>query len=87
MLFRSRLANVWHGGDIGELDEFDRRRRRVAVEYVQADSHSNWLVLREADPVRRSALHADLRAAAADPVRHVERARRTAMLDAVRSSL
>ena len=82
-----RLAKVWHGAAETELDEFDSRRRRVAVEYVQADSHANWLVLREADPVKRAGLHADLRAAAADPTRHLERARRTAMLDAVRSSL
>lgn len=82
-----RLAKVWHGADEVELDEFDALRRRVAIEYVQADSHANWLVLREADPEKRAGLHADLRAAAADPTRHLERSRRTAMLDAVRSSL
>ena len=82
-----RLARVWHGADDTELDEFARLRRSVAVDYVQADSHANWLVLREPDPDRRRALHDDLRAAAADPERQRERARRTAMLDAVRSSL
>jgi len=44
-------------------------------------------VLREPDPVKRAAMHADLAAAAADPERHRERVRRTAMLDAVRSHL
>jgi len=82
-----RLAKVWHGADRRELAAFAERRKKVAVEYVQADSHANWLALREADPVKRGALHADLRAIAADPGRHKERARRTAMLDAVRASL
>ena len=55
--------------------------------YVQTDSHANWLVLREPDPDRRAELQADLRAIAADPVRHRERMQRTAMLDAVRDNL
>jgi len=82
-----RLARVWAGESDELLDEYDRLRRRVATEFVQADSHANWLVLREADPGRRQELQADLRAVAADPIRHAERMRRTAMLDSVRSSL
>lgn len=82
-----RLARVWHGDDDALLDEYDELRRRVATEFVQADSHANWLVLREPDPVRRAELQAELQAIAADPERHAERMRRTAMLDAVRSSL
>ncbi len=83
-----RLASVWHG-DAGApvLDGYDSARRRVATEYVQADSHANWLVLREPDATVRAELQADLRAAAADPERHRQRMRRTAMLDAVRDSL
>lgn len=83
-----RLARVWHGEAGDEvLDEYDRLRRGVATGYVQADSHANWLALREPDPIRRSALQDELRSIAADPIRHRERMRRTAMLDAVRSSL
>lgn len=82
-----RLARVWHGDDDVLLDEYNELRRRVATEFVQADSHANWLVLREPDPDKRAELQADLRAIAADPVRHAERMRRTAMLDAVRTSL
>ena len=83
-----RLASVCHGtGPETLLDEYDVLRREVATEYVQADSHANWLVLREPDPVRRAELQADLRAITADPVRHRERMMRTAMLDAVRTHL
>ena len=52
------------------LDEYDVNRRRVATEYVQTDSHANWLALREPDPSRRAALQDELRATAADPELH-----------------
>jgi len=83
-----RLTSVIRSGaDDLVLDEYNDNRRRVATEYVQADSHANWLVLREPDPDRRAEMQAELRAIAADPERHRERMRRTAMLDAVRDSL
>ena len=82
-----RLARVLAGDSDSLLDEYDTNRRRVATDYVQADSHANWLALREPDPVTRQALQDDLRAIAADPVRHRERVARTAMLDAVRDSM
>ncbi len=82
-----RLARVWAGEDDALLDEYADLRREVAVGLVQADSHANWLVLREPDPVRRAELQADLVAVAADPVRHAERMRRSAMLDAVAAGL
>ena len=82
-----RLARVIAGESDAILDEYDVNRRRVATEFVQADAHANWLVLRETDDVRRAELQAELRAIRADPVRHRERMARTAMLDAVRNSL
>lgn len=82
-----RLAEVWNGGPDRLLDEYAELRREVAVSHVQADSHANWLVLREPDPERRAELQADLAAIAADPVRHAERMRRSAMLDSVRAAL
>jgi 2-polyprenyl-6-methoxyphenol hydroxylase-like FAD-dependent oxidoreductase len=83
-----RLANVWHRREpIDVLHHYDHRRRQVASAYVQADSHANYVALREPDPVKRADLQADLRAIAADPQRLRERMRRTAMIDAVKDSL
>ena len=82
-----RLARVWSGEGDALLDEYADLRREVAVGLVQADSHANWLVLREPDVRRRAELRAELVAVAADPVRHAERMRRTAMLDAVVAGL
>lgn len=82
-----RLAEVWAGGSESLLDEFATRRRDVAVTHVQTDSHANWLALREPDPTERARLQAEIAGAAADPLQHLERMRRSAMLDAVRSGL
>ncbi len=82
-----RLARVLDGEDDGLLDEYDRRRRQVAVSYVQADSHANWLALREPDDAERRALQDELAAIAADPVRHAARMRRTAMIDSIADGL
>ena len=83
-----RLADVWHGEAAdGVLDEYNENRRTVATQYVQTDSHKNWLALREPDTAKRDALQADLQAVAADPARHHEYMMRSAMLDAVRGSL
>lgn len=83
-----RLAQVWTGsGAESLLDEYDVNRRRVATDFVQADSHANWLALREPDAQRREELQAELRATAADPAAHRAKVQRSAMIDAIRTSL
>lgn len=82
-----RLASVWGGASEDVLDEYAQLRREVAVEHVQADSHANWLVLREPDPDTRATYQRELQEIAADPVRHAERMRRSAMLESVRNHL
>jgi 2-polyprenyl-6-methoxyphenol hydroxylase-like FAD-dependent oxidoreductase len=83
-----RLAEVWKGtATVTTLQEYERLRHDVAVGFVQADSHANWQVLREPNPQVREAMQTDLRACAADPLRHRDRMRRAAMLDAVRNNL
>ncbi len=83
-----RLADVWNAkSDDSVLDEYDENRRRVATDYVQADSHANWLALREPDPDRRAALQEELRATAADPDLHRAKVQRSAMIDAIRANL
>ncbi|MQA97673.1 MAG: NAD(P)-binding protein [Streptosporangiales bacterium] len=67
-----------------ELDAFEARRRRVALEYVQADTQRNTDRLRETDPAVRRRNHDDLRAIAADPDRARAWLRRVSLLESVR---
>jgi 2-polyprenyl-6-methoxyphenol hydroxylase-like FAD-dependent oxidoreductase len=67
-----------------ELTAYDSVRRRIAVEYVQADTHRNTERLKEADAARRRASHEEMRATAADPARARAYMRRVSLLESVR---
>jgi 2-polyprenyl-6-methoxyphenol hydroxylase-like FAD-dependent oxidoreductase len=67
-----------------ELETFAAIRRRVAVEYVQADTERNTERLKERDEARRLANQAELRAIAADPDRARAWLRRVSLLESVR---
>lgn len=72
------------GDEDGELNAFAERRRRVAVEYVQADTDRNTKRLKETDPVRRRAGQDELRTLAADPDAARSWLRRVSLLESVR---
>lgn len=72
------------GDEDRELDAFAERRRRVAVEYVQADTDRNTRRLKETDPERRRAGQEELRTLAADPDAARAWLRRVSLLESVR---
>jgi 2-polyprenyl-6-methoxyphenol hydroxylase-like FAD-dependent oxidoreductase len=80
-----RLARITHdGADAArELAEYDRVRRSVAVEYVQADSQRNTDRLRETDEGVRRRHRDEMRALAADPDRCRSYVRRVSLLESV----
>jgi len=81
----TRIARIRAGADRdAELDTFADIRRRVAVEYVQADTHRNTERLKEIDPARRRAIQAEMRAIADDPERARAWMRRVSLLESVR---
>jgi 3-(3-hydroxy-phenyl)propionate hydroxylase len=81
----ARIARILAGADRdAELDTFAEVRRRVALEYVQADTHRNTERLKETDPARRRQIRAEMRATAADPERARAWMRRVSLLESVR---
>ncbi|MGH8869712.1 MAG: FAD-dependent oxidoreductase [Actinomycetes bacterium] len=80
-----RIARIRdEGADVdAELDTYALLRRRVALEYVQADTQRNTERLNERDPARRQAHHDELRAIAADVERARAWCRRTSLLESV----
>jgi 2-polyprenyl-6-methoxyphenol hydroxylase-like FAD-dependent oxidoreductase len=80
-----RLARiVLEGADVdAELDTYDRVRRTVAVEYVQADTQRNTDRLREKDDAVRRAHQDDMRALAGDPEKARAYIRRVSLLESV----
>lgn len=82
-----RLSNYCGGkGGEDELDLYDRRRRPMNIEFVQAQTVNNKKRLEEKDPAVRAANFDQLRATAADPTRHREFLLRTSLIASVRKA-
>ena len=62
---------------------YERQRRTIAIEYINASTARNYREIEERDPVARKRTQDDLRATAADPVRAREYLRKTSMIDAL----
>ncbi len=58
-----KLGTIWAGADDRLLDRYDRQRRTVAVEAVQAQTHRNRQMISERDP--------DVRAKSLDEMRRI----------------
>jgi 3-(3-hydroxy-phenyl)propionate hydroxylase len=77
------LAEVLAGADPALLDRYDRRRRTIAVEEVQAQSDQNYKRHREKDPARREQIWRDLADIAADRRRMRDYLFRASMLASI----
>src|SRR5688572_6798797 len=67
-----------------ELELYDRRRRPLNIEFVQRQTVDNKKRLEEKDRTVRAANFDQLRATAADPVRHRQFLLRTSLIESVR---
>ena len=66
----SKLTEVWHGAPISLMDRYERQRRKVAIETVQAQALRNRTVLNEKNPDKRKAYHDELRGIVNDENKH-----------------
>ena len=81
-----RLERYCSGAGEDELELYDRRRRAINIEFVQAQTVINKKRLEEKDPAVRAANFDQLRATAADPVRHREFLLHTSLIASVRKA-
>ncbi len=79
-----KLVLVWRGAPLESIGRYERQRRKVAIDTVQSQSLRNRQIMAENDPEARRAYHDDLRAIAADPVRHKEYLMKSSMLQSLR---
>ncbi|MGG5810593.1 FAD-dependent oxidoreductase [Falsiroseomonas sp. CW058] len=79
-----KLAQVWRGADPALLGRYERQRRKVALDVVQAQALRNRQVLNQRDPAVRRAFHDELRATVADPARHRAYLLRSSMIQSLR---
>jgi 3-(3-hydroxy-phenyl)propionate hydroxylase len=78
-----KLLAVIQGQDVALLDRYERQRRTIAIEYINASTARNKREIEERDPVERKKTQDALRATAADPVAARAYLRKTSMLDAL----
>ncbi len=79
-----KLAQVWRGADPSLMWRYERQRRKVAIETVQAQALRNRAVLNETDPDKRRAYHDELRATVEDPKKHFAYVMKSSMLQSLR---
>lgn len=84
MNLAEKLTAVWHGARADILQRYERQRRKVAIETVQATALRNRRMLNATDPAERRTFHDDLRRTVGDPRRHFEYVMRSSMLQSLR---
>jgi 3-(3-hydroxy-phenyl)propionate hydroxylase len=82
----SGIHEAWHLANLlsregADLDEYERVRRPLNIEYVQQQTIANKRRLEERDPAKRAERFAELRAMAGDAKRHEAFLRRASLLD------
>jgi 3-(3-hydroxy-phenyl)propionate hydroxylase len=66
----SKLTKVWHGAPISLMNRYERQRRKVAIETVQAQALKNRTVLNEKNSKKRKAYHDELKKIVSDENKH-----------------
>jgi 3-(3-hydroxy-phenyl)propionate hydroxylase len=77
------LGVIRRGDDFSVLDRYERQRRTIAIEYINASTARNKKEIEERDPAVRKRTQDELRATADDPVLATAYLRKTSMLDAL----
>lgn len=77
------LGVLRRGEDESVLDRYERQRRTIAIEYINASTARNKKEIEERDPAVRKRTQDELRATAGDPVLARAYLRKTSMLDAL----
>jgi 3-(3-hydroxy-phenyl)propionate hydroxylase len=80
-----KLAQVWIGdAPLDLMGRYERQRRKVTLEAVQAQTLRNRQMMNETDPAQRRAYHDELRATVADPKKHRDYLLRSSMIQSLR---
>lgn len=82
----SGIHEAWHlvrllSREGADLDEYERQRRPLNIEYVQQQTIANKRRLEERDPAKRAGRFAELRAMADDPKKHEAFLMRASLLE------
>lgn len=80
-----KLTALWNDPSLGidSMQRYNRQRRKVAIETVQAQALRNRQILNETDPDKRQAYYDDLRRIVEDPDKHRNYVLRSSMIQSL----
>ena len=81
-----KLIRVSRGEDAGLLDLYERQRRQIAIDFINANTARNKKTMEERNPEARRRNQDEMRRTAEDPALARAFMRKTAMIDALRAS-
>ena len=81
-----KLIRVARGEDAGLLDQYERQRRQIAIDFINANTARNKKTMEERNPEARRRNQDEMRRTAEDPALARAFMRKTAMIDALRAS-
>ena len=79
-----KIAQVWRGADPALFGRYERQRRKVALETVQAVSLRNRQIMNTREPAARTAYFDEMRRTAADPEKSRAYLLRSSMIQSLR---
>jgi 3-(3-hydroxy-phenyl)propionate hydroxylase len=79
-----KLTQVWRGADPALFGRYERQRRKVALDTVQAVSMRNRQIMNTREPAAREAYFDEMRRTAADPVEARKYLLRSSMIQSLR---
>ena len=79
-----KLTAVWHGSPLDTMGRYERQRRKVAIETVQAQALKNRAILNASDQTQRLAYYDELKETVADENKHKDYVMRSSMITSLR---
>jgi 3-(3-hydroxy-phenyl)propionate hydroxylase len=79
-----KLEKVWHGASLETMGQYQRQRRKVAIETVQAQALRNRAILNASDENERLNYYSELEGIVADSRKHKEYVMKSSMITSLR---
>jgi 3-(3-hydroxy-phenyl)propionate hydroxylase len=82
-LTQKLLQVIQHGASLDLMDRYERQRRTIAIDYINASTARNKREIEERDPVVRKQVQAELHATCVDPIKALDYLRKSSMIEAL----
>jgi 3-(3-hydroxy-phenyl)propionate hydroxylase len=82
-LTQKLLQVIQQGADMEVMSRYERQRRTIAIDYINASTARNKREIEERDPVVRQRVQDELRATCENPVKALDYLRKSSMIEAL----